>query len=80
MREVDEYDNHVRDAGEWVLDLSRLATLTGLDLKGCPTVTDEQVQAVSSLTGPKFLVAHDCNVTAEALQALRTALPKLSAY
>jgi hypothetical protein len=33
----------VEQAGEWVLDLSRLTTLTTLRLGGCSAVTDKEV-------------------------------------
>jgi hypothetical protein len=70
----------VEDGGEWVLDLSRLTTLTRLDLAWCTTATDEQVRAVRlGLPGLTRLDIRNCNnVTPAELQALRTARPELT--
>jgi hypothetical protein len=58
-------------AGEWVLDLSRLTTLTSLSLQECPTVTGEQVEAASRLTGLTELDLFDCgNVSTEGLRTV----------
>jgi hypothetical protein len=63
---VDEED--VEGAGEWVLDLSRLTTVTSLFLEDCPTLTGEQVEAASSLTGLTELSLRRCsNVSTEGL-------------
>jgi hypothetical protein len=65
------YDGFVEAAGEWVLDLRRLTTLTCLILDSCPAVTDEQVLALSNLTGLTVLNLCGCNnVTAEGLSAV----------
>ena len=56
--------------GEWVLDLSRLTTLTILEVEGCP-VTDKQVRALSSLTGLTHLNLACCrNITSNGLRAV----------
>jgi hypothetical protein len=74
-----EYDEDfipAEDVGEWVLDLSRL---TSLNLQDCFAVTDEEVQALSSLTALATLHLWGChNLTAEAKQALRAAIPNLT--
>jgi hypothetical protein len=58
-------------AGEWVLDLSRLTTLTTLHLVYCSAVTDKQVLALSHLTGLTILDLWACRtVTAEGLRAV----------
>jgi hypothetical protein len=77
-----EYDEDGEDVevGEWVLDLSRLPTLTTLDLWGCTVVTDKEVLALSNLPGLTDLNLGFCyNTTSEALRALSglTALAKL---
>jgi len=77
--EVDEDGEQVE--GEWVLDLSRLPTLTTLDLEDCGGVTDKEVLALSNLPGLTDLNLCACtNVTSEALRALSglTALNTLS--
>jgi hypothetical protein len=59
------------EAGEWVLDLSRLTTLTSLLLAWCAAVTDKQVLAMSNLTGLTVLNLTECrNVTSEGLRAV----------
>jgi hypothetical protein len=61
----------VEEEGEWVLDLSRLTTLTTLRLGGCSAVTDKELLAVSSLPSLKDLVLVNCvNVTIEGLRAV----------
>ena len=61
-------DGNVEEVGEWVLDLSRLTTLTSLSFKNCPTVTREQVEAASHLTGLTELNLTGCwNVTTKGL-------------
>jgi hypothetical protein len=69
------------EAGEWVLDLSRLPALTFLDLEYCDGVTDKEVLALSNLPGLTFLDLCYCNnVTSEGLRALSglTALTDLN--
>jgi hypothetical protein len=67
MRDMD-YEQGVEGAGEWVLDLSRLTTLTSLSFYDCPTVTGEQVEAASRLTGLTELRLFGCyNVSTEGL-------------
>jgi F-box/leucine-rich repeat protein 14 len=76
--EFDEDGEQVE--GEWVLDLSRLPTLTTLNLWGCSGVTDKEVLELSNLPGLTDLNLRYCiNVTSEALRALSglTALAKL---
>jgi hypothetical protein len=69
---------YVEAAGEWVLDLSRLTTLTCLHLGGCSAVTDKEVLALSSLTGLKDLALGYCrNITSEGLLAVSN-LPALT--
>ena len=71
MREEEEGGGLVEPAGEWVLDLSRLTTLSTLNLACCLTVTDEQVQAASKLTGLTDLNLGECfHVTTEGLRAV----------
>jgi hypothetical protein len=82
LRFCPEYDEDGEEveAGEWVLDLSRLPTLTSLDFKYCDTVTDKEVLELSNLPGLTDLNLFYCaNVTSEALRALSglTALAKL---
>jgi hypothetical protein len=48
--EVDEDGEPVEEVGEWVLDLSRLTTLTALNVEACDAVTDKEVLALSNLT------------------------------
>jgi F-box/leucine-rich repeat protein 14 len=68
--EEDEDDEMV-EAGEWVLDLSRLPTLTTLDLKYCDGVTDKEVLELSNLPRLTDLNLSWCNnVTSEGLRAL----------
>jgi hypothetical protein len=56
--------------GEWVLDLSRLTTLTILEVEGC-LVTDKQVRALSSLTDLTSLNLACCrNITSNGLRAV----------
>ena len=77
--EYDEDGEYV-EVGEWVLDLSRLPTLTTLDLEDCGGVTDKEVLALSNLPGLTDLNLYDCySMTSEALRALSglTALAKL---
>jgi hypothetical protein len=76
--EVDEDGMYVEQAGEWVLDLRRLTTLTCLGLDGCSAVTDKEVQTLSSLTGLTSLYLRCCvNITSEALLAVSN-LPALT--
>jgi hypothetical protein len=57
--------------GEWVLDMSRLTTLTTLHLTHCLTVKDKQVLELSHLTGLTDLSLDSCfNVTSVGLQTL----------
>jgi hypothetical protein len=75
--EYDEDGEYV-EVGEWVLDLSRLPTLTTLDLAGCDAVTDKEVLALSNLPGLTDLDLGYCiNVTSEALRAL-SGLPSIT--
>ena len=69
--EADDYDQAMEEA-DWVLDLSRLKSLTSLDVCFCAAVTDlKEVQALSSLTGLTSLkLAHCPNVTGEGLRAV----------
>jgi hypothetical protein len=68
---VDEDGEPVEEVGEWVLDLRRLTTLTGLHLEGCDALTDETVQELSSLTGLAELNLAGCdNVTSDGLRAV----------
>jgi hypothetical protein len=58
------------EAGEWVLDFSRLTSLTSLDLEWAP-VKDKQVQELSNLTGLTALNLLGCsNLTSEVLLEL----------
>jgi hypothetical protein len=80
----ERYENGVpvEEMGEWVLDLSRLPTLTSLKLWGCASVTDKQVQELSKLTGLTSLNLRACiNATAEGLRLVSslTALTNLNA-
>jgi len=71
LREHDVDDELVGEAGEWVLDLSRLTTLTTLELDS--TVTDKQVQAASNLSGLTELnLRSSPKVTTEGLRAIKT--------
>jgi Leucine-rich repeat (LRR) protein len=68
---------------EWVLDMSRLTTLTTLWLRSCSAVKDKQVLELSHLTGLTNLSLYYCiNVTSEGLQTLSslTALTTLNLY
>jgi hypothetical protein len=57
--------------GEWVLDLSRLTSLTCLHLQRCDAVTDEEVLELSNLTGLTDLNLNRCDeVTSEGLRAV----------
>jgi hypothetical protein len=70
---------YVEEAGEWVLDFSRLTTLTCLDLGGCFAVTDKEVRELSDLTGLTDLDVACCrNITSEGLLAV-SYLPALTA-
>jgi hypothetical protein len=61
----------VNVVGEWVLDLSRLTTLTTLRLSICTAVKDKQVLELSHLTGLTDLNLYRCiNVTSEGLRAV----------
>jgi outer membrane murein-binding lipoprotein Lpp len=64
--------------------VSRLPTLTSLKLWGCASVTDKQVQELSSphrsLHARSSILFHCLNVTAAAKQALRTAIPNLTIH
>jgi hypothetical protein len=69
--ELDEYGDPVEEAGEWVLDLSRLTTLTTLKLEGCAAVMDKEVVALSNVTSLTYLNLSCCsNVTSEGLRAV----------
>jgi hypothetical protein len=77
--EMSEDGTFVKQAGEWVLDMSRLMTLTCLVLYGCSAVTDKEMLELSSLTGLKDLVLRCCdNITSEGLRAVSN-LPALTA-
>jgi hypothetical protein len=77
--EMSEDGTLVKQAGEWVLDMSRLTTLTTLRLAGCSAVTDKQVLELSSLTGLAVLALGCCvNITSEGLRAVSN-LPALTA-
>jgi hypothetical protein len=68
-----EYDEDGEEvaAGEWVLDLSRLPTLTSLNLMDCDAVTDKEVLELSNLPGLTDLNLFYCiNVTSEGMRAL----------
>jgi len=66
-----EAGTFVKQAGEWVLDLSRLTTLTTLRLWRCSAVKDKQVLELSHLTGLTGLDLGSCRgVTSEGLRAL----------
>ena len=68
---VFDVDGFPMEVGEWVLDFSRLPTLTSLHLEECAAVTDKQVQELSSLTGLTSLYVDDCrNVTIDGLLAV----------
>ena len=76
MRDEDvlELEEH-----KWALDLSRLTTLTSLDLKSCATVRDTQVQAASNLSGLKELKLCACHsVTSKGLRAAMSSLTALN--
>jgi hypothetical protein len=70
--EYDEYGELVEEVGEWVLDLSRLPTLTTtLNLAWCTAVTDKEVLALSNLKGLTNLNLSGCkNITSEGLRAV----------
>jgi hypothetical protein len=69
--ETGEDGMYVEQAGEWVLDLSRLTTLTTLRLWRCSAVKDKQVLELSHLTGLTGLDLGSCRgVTSEGLRAL----------
>jgi hypothetical protein len=64
-------DEGVEEAGEWVLDLSRLPSLTTLNLRNCSAVTDVEVLALSNATGLTTLNLNGCeNMTSEGLRAV----------
>jgi hypothetical protein len=66
-----DQDGYRVEAGEWVLDLSRLPTLTSLLLAWCDAVTDKQVLELSHLTGLTDLNLSWCrNATAQGLRAV----------
>ena len=65
----DAFQLPVEEAGEWMLDLSRLTTLT-IHLKLCAAVKDREVLALSNLTGLADLNLEYCNVTSEGVQTL----------
>jgi F-box/leucine-rich repeat protein 14 len=70
VRDVDVHDI-VEGAGEWVLDLSRLTTLTSLFVTNCPTMMGEHLEAASWLTGLTELNLHDCcKVSTEGLRTV----------
>jgi hypothetical protein len=76
--EITEDGDFAEQAGEWVLDLSRLTTLTCLLLGSCSAVTDKEVRALSSLTGLKDLYLGSCrNIASEGLLAVSN-LPALT--
>ena len=58
--------------GEWVLDMSRLTTLTTLQLWRCAAVKDKQVLELSHLTGltDLSLSGYCSGVTNEGLRAV----------
>jgi hypothetical protein len=67
----DENGWTVYEVGVWKLDLSRLTSLTALDLAHCLAVTDKQVQELSNLTGLTSLDLYHCpNMTAEGLRSV----------
>jgi hypothetical protein len=69
--------------GEWVLDLSRLTTLTTLHLPYCYAVKDKQVLELSHLTGLTDLDLWGCiNATSEGLRTVSslTALSTLNLF
>ena len=70
--EEDEDGEPVEEVGEWVLDLSRLPTLTTtLNLAWCTAVTDKEVLALSNLKGLTNLNLSGCkNITSEGLRAV----------
>jgi hypothetical protein len=75
MKELDENGEPVeeveQEVGEWVVDLSRLATLSSLNLWMCVAVTDTEVLALSNLTGLTSLNLFGCiNATSEGLCAV----------
>jgi F-box/leucine-rich repeat protein 14 len=79
------FDEHgvLVEAGEWVLDLSRLTTLNSLELFDCSAVTDKEVQALSNLTRLTSLsLLNSINVTSEGLLAVcsLTALTTLNLH
>jgi hypothetical protein len=68
-----EYDGNgarVEEEGESLLDLSRLTSLTALDLEGCTAVTDKQVLALSNATGLTDLNLTYSSVAAAGLRAV----------
>jgi hypothetical protein len=61
----------VNEEAGWVLDLSRLTTLTTLHLESCTAVKDKQVLELSHLTGLTDLSLNSCGgVTSEGLCAV----------
>ena len=61
----------VNEEAEWMLDLSRLTTLTTLWLRSCSAVKDKQVLELSHLAGLTDLSLYGCrNVTSEGLRAV----------
>jgi hypothetical protein len=74
-------NGHGEGPGKWILDLSRLTTLTTLKLQSCRAVTDKEVQSLSNLTGLTNLSLFGYfKVTAEGLRAVSslTGLTKLN--
>jgi hypothetical protein len=68
----------VEEAGEWVLDLSRLPTLTWLRLAGCYAVTVKEVLALRNVTSLTYLGLSWCyTVASEGLRAV-SGLPSLT--
>jgi hypothetical protein len=60
------------EVNEWMLDLSRLTTLTTLWLWSCTNVKDKQVLELSHLTGLTNLnLAYCTGVTSEGLRAVQ---------
>jgi hypothetical protein len=69
--EIGEDDETTEEVAEWVLDLSRLTSLTCLHLEVCDAVTDKQVLELSHLTGLTDLSLNRCDeVTSEGLRAV----------
>jgi hypothetical protein len=68
---VELYGDPVEEAGESVLDLSRLTTLNSLDLTACVAVMDKEVQALSNVTSLTYLSLINCiNMTSDGLRAV----------